>query len=535
MLDDVIVGFLDSVTEREFDAPFMSILVGESYSDIHFLHGPSEFGKDFIAKKTCEGVTFQYAFQSKVGNLGLSDWRGVRAQIDELRRNSLAHPAFDTSLPRTAVLVTTGRLVGQAAIEAQDFAKSLALAGEQPFEVWDQPKLCSLLRSNLQASLAGAMSSEFLRIVADAQASRVRDSEIGVYSRHWAASSSLQGLFHAAIEAAILATELRAKLRPDLAAFVALCLTRGIWSYGQRVGSHGGILLQVAAAANSMFQEHAGVILQSLIAGGVGTDSLLESDAHGSIVAYPIRCARLCETIGLLGLLPTKAASDANSIANVLSSLIEGNVGCSHPVSDRWAVSFAPAVLLLARYSKLPVARKLLTDITKWLCDRYEAPNKGLASYAAEPDEEVRRFLLGAESDDSTRHASTIASTVLDLCAVLREGDLYETLLNEILAVGISPWVVEVGDESSQYFITGHGVSIEPNMLYSESWSPEEGWKVAGHHRRLASSRFLLRLDRPWDQLAISSVLRDRNFIDAWIALLAPSSDARPDHTSDGV
>jgi hypothetical protein len=44
MLNDVIERYLDSLEEREFDAPFIALLRGLSYWDIHFLHGSFEFG-----------------------------------------------------------------------------------------------------------------------------------------------------------------------------------------------------------------------------------------------------------------------------------------------------------------------------------------------------------------------------------------------------------------------------------------------------------------------------------------------------------
>jgi hypothetical protein len=51
MLASVVAGYLDSVEEREFDVPFMALLRAMGFSDVHFLHGAQEFGKDFIAKR----------------------------------------------------------------------------------------------------------------------------------------------------------------------------------------------------------------------------------------------------------------------------------------------------------------------------------------------------------------------------------------------------------------------------------------------------------------------------------------------------
>ena len=112
MLADVIGNYIDSLTEREFDAPFIALLRLHGFTDIHFLHGVFEFGKDFIAKRKEGGLDYQYTFQTKAGNLGLSEWKECRGQIDMLRVNSLAHPNFDKLMPRQARFVTTGDWLG---------------------------------------------------------------------------------------------------------------------------------------------------------------------------------------------------------------------------------------------------------------------------------------------------------------------------------------------------------------------------------------------------------------------------------------
>lgn len=147
MLRDVVAGFIDTLTEREFDAPLIALLAARGFTDVHFLHGAFEFGKDFIAKgvKPADGDTgtgepsswtrHQFAIQSKAGNLGLTEWRAVRPQLDEARLDDLAHPAFDQALPRAAVLVTTGRLVGGAAVQAQSYREAERCRGRPDFEV----------------------------------------------------------------------------------------------------------------------------------------------------------------------------------------------------------------------------------------------------------------------------------------------------------------------------------------------------------------------------------------------------------------
>ena len=111
MLNDVIEHYLDSL-KNESSTRRSSHCCVLGYFDIHFLHGAFEFGKDFIAKARVEGSETQFAFQTKAGDINRPTWDAARGQIDMLRTDAIAHPSFDTTLPRKAVFVTTGRLVG---------------------------------------------------------------------------------------------------------------------------------------------------------------------------------------------------------------------------------------------------------------------------------------------------------------------------------------------------------------------------------------------------------------------------------------
>ena len=87
MLDDAVAAFLDSVNERAFDEPLVALLRAQGYSDVHLVHGAREFGKDVIGRKDGE----QWGLQSKAGNIGQPEWRGLVGQLDELRLVDLGH------------------------------------------------------------------------------------------------------------------------------------------------------------------------------------------------------------------------------------------------------------------------------------------------------------------------------------------------------------------------------------------------------------------------------------------------------------
>ena len=124
MLRNVLEDYLSSIREREFDYPLSALLQAMGFYDIHFTHGGVEFGKDFIAKKVDDGTEYQYAIQSKKGNINQGLWRDeIKGQLEEAIEIDLSHPQFNTSLPRKVILVTTGRLSGNARLATQEFKK----------------------------------------------------------------------------------------------------------------------------------------------------------------------------------------------------------------------------------------------------------------------------------------------------------------------------------------------------------------------------------------------------------------------------
>lgn len=61
---------------------------------------------------------------------------------------------------------------------------------------------------------------------------------------------------------------------------------------------------------------------------------------------------------------------------------------------------------------------------------------------------------------------------------------------------------------------------LEPNMPFEEYWRPVDGSKNSPHHRRGVKTFYPERSGSERDQLAISCVLRDRNFVKGWRRLL---------------
>lgn len=157
MLRDVVGTFLDTLSEHEFDGPLLASLGARGFTDIHFIHGAFEFGKDVLAKKTdpATGETRQYVIQSKAGDVGQPKWRAVRPQLEECEYNTIGHPSFDPDFPRVAVLVTTGRLKGAAPADVTEYRKSVEARGLADLEIWERPDLVEWLCDDPIVVVAG--------------------------------------------------------------------------------------------------------------------------------------------------------------------------------------------------------------------------------------------------------------------------------------------------------------------------------------------------------------------------------------------
>jgi hypothetical protein len=523
VLVDAIGSYIDTLTEREFDAPFIALLRFLGFDDIHFLHGAFEFGKDFIAKRSEAGERKQYAFQTKSGDIGISLWSECRGQIDLLRTNMLAHPSFDATLPREARFVCTGRLVGGATLAAQDYKAQLRERHELDFETWDREDLVELIAKSPQIALAGDQSAIWLNTLSRAKLNDLTDTDIESVSRPWS-----KHLPRATIECAILGHALFLASRVDLACYTALCLIRSAWQAGHGQVPPDQTTLTAADTGRSIFRFYASSLLAELP--DIPQDEkefLLAQSEPGLIVTYGLRCVKVIEILGLLCCLAMEEkAPEANELLTAVTKWTQKHPGAAHPISDRWAVSIAPALGCLIRGQKRAAAKQLLWDLTKWIGDRYDNGNLGLATYDSLPELEVQYLLSSSfEFAKLVRNPSSyLATIILDFALIGGFEDAYRTAHNDFSAVGALPWVKEVDDSIHQYSYDPVNNRVEPNVPFAEAWPQSSGWKASPYHRRLPASRYLVRIGRLWDVFAVSAVLRDRHFIECWQAFVEPCS-----------
>ena len=512
MLADVLGAYLETLTEREFDAPLMAILRSSGFRDIHFLHGSFEFGKDFIAKRSGSDKITQYSIQSKAGDISLGDWRQVRVQIDEMRTNNLAHPNFDTALPRRTVFLTTDRLIGGAPLSAQEYSSHLEHVGEENFEVWDRDTIIEMIGLDPELGLAGVLADPLLRLVGEISANEVSLPILENYSRSWLEPGAATP-WHAAIVAAVLTNRLRRGRRLDLACLTSLLLLRAATWHAHGSEDSAG-LDELIDVAGRMFAEYAEELWILSGQEALEPDKVLGDRTElANWVVYPVRSLRIAEILSLLALRARREApKSAEQIEEYVTEFVRCQPGVAHPISDNWAVSLLPVGLVLGNRD-MDLFESWVTEVGRWVADYYD-DGEGLAALDASPEVEIE-YLVGGPLEHvvlQPRNSSLVAAALLDLVSVFERGDLFDILRNEFLAVNASPEVIEVPDTKDQYVRDGSSVTREPNAAYDDLWSPDCAWKSAGHHRRSPESYRLARLGREWEHIALAAVVRDRWF-----------------------
>jgi len=472
MQKSVLDGWIDTLTEREFDAPFLLLLRSHGFFDIHFTHGAYEFGKDFIAKRTENGVVQQYGIQSKAGDIAGSDWDKIRGQLDELVGSWLVHPNYDANAPRQQRLLLTGELRGKAILSSKELAERIRQRKEGNFEVWDRQSLLDFLAGQDPRYPIANPPLEVERIVGRVLADDVPMSWLlrqleGVGSD----VSSLADLRTTLLHLSIVVTAFQ-RCGRDFHAVrcaqhgVRLALKHWLTSADSTAGDEYLCWLRFALKLG-VTRARSNAAMEAV--------QLAEEAAppFGAWVAYPHACIQTCESFGLAIVLAfdEEKPDEATGLSAELANFIADNPGCAHPTTDR----HAPAVMLTAAAlvvtDRRSEAESYIRDVTKWVCDAIEG-GLGLAGPTDDERSEVRR-LLGSHFDFMSievRKESLLAVALCDVSYVLLP-ELYPDVVNDIKAVGAIPSGLFPEDRAEAMFNTGDGVRSMVNIDYPDSVS----------------------------------------------------------------
>lgn len=518
MLRNVLENWIDSLGEREFDLPFISLLRGMGFFDIHFTHGPFEFGKDFIAKCKEDGRVYQYGFQTKAGDMGGGDWKKTLGQIEELVGAWIGHPNFDKSLPRECRLVITGRLKGNAGVSAQAYASRLHDRGEGRFEVWEKSNLLDFLEGSDPRQEAFQLSDDTKRLIA-----RTDTGDLSVYEVEKALSESSPTKISEAIhlhEPMVESSLLQAHHIASGRVFESLAFgahtvrLAAVSAYSQCFSRDASVEI-ISDSLAAFFSNCERLIDETPIFRLFATDLALASGGISAIVAYPALCLRTIEYIGLLGIWQYQNGemTKFRSIADRCRDFVEEHPGTTKPISDRFATSLPPAVITLHLAGHHDSVDYLLRETTKWVCDRYEYSESGLASPYSSPKEEIEA-LLGAPFEFvhlQDRSESTLAVALADLAYCFHPG-LFPDIINDLKAVEVVPSVIHPEDSMDSMFLSRGGTTCLLNINYPDTHSN----RMLEHHSLQPAPRILEEVGGIVLPLVVSTVVRDRLFSDCY-------------------
>lgn len=527
MLRNVLGDYLDRITERECDLPLLLLLPVLGFYDVHFTHGPVEFGKDVIAKKLDGDPEVQYSFQSKAGNITQSAWRReVRGQLETALWSSLSHPNFDRNLPHQVVLLTTGDLRHNASIELQEFNDTISQCHQwRPIVCWGKHHLIELLvehglSGSYRATAEGFVEfGRFFSIYADALQGEITVQEIESYSRQWSSNDVHHDrrLLLSAIESEVLAEQC---LRQDL-------VYEAVQLHLARLRLLCELTYSEAEQDLQDSWDEASQRLYDLCASYTDNIRSVWATEHNMVktwfgdlymTTYPVQCARIMELAGLAYFLSGNE-QDRQRHAEFVRDFLSMEPGCFHPISDRFAISVVLAMLVLIDSGDSERAAHFLERTTVWLCDRYE-DRMGLAGVEAGAQSETNA-LLGFPFDFIDvphRHDSFVATAKMDLAAYLGDSDLYADIVNDLKAVRIFPEYWQPQDTMGACRIEGDDVLYYPSVGFAEML-PTNGEPYAEHVSGESLSFRFVKAFGPTSTVMIAALLRDRYFPGLWLVL----------------
>jgi hypothetical protein len=154
VLERLIESWLDSASERSYQAPFCQMLAAEGHTILHSTrHAPLEFGKDIISIAP-DGVPCAFQLKGNPGaRLTLAQLRDIKGQLLELVTQPIVLPGVPAGLHRS-YLVTNGETEEEVHRSLDDINRELENLGYGPrrIELWSRGRLLEMA-SRLGASL----------------------------------------------------------------------------------------------------------------------------------------------------------------------------------------------------------------------------------------------------------------------------------------------------------------------------------------------------------------------------------------------
>ena len=506
MLRSVIENYLTSIEELEFFLPFQQLLEAQNYYDIHLIHSSIEFGKDFIAKRKHDEEEVQYIFQVKAFDIDLNKFRReVMPQLLECYINNLSHPNFNRKLRKKVILVTTGLLNSHASIAFQQFNLYLEdNLKEDSVTVWDKENLVIFFKDigvepffSLHNS-PEKVGSFFSFYASVKNKSPIYYFDIIEYTDPWLEydwsipENRLQIFFETFLFSNIFYKQNRHyESLLVLSALIRVLSKNNYYTEYQHIISEyiKEIIISFSSYLKDMLNKENSI-------------SNFNKSAF-SIFYYPINCLRSLELLALY--IITINHTDKN-INFLFKRLLDKEVGCYHPVSDNYAISTILISCALLKLKDNKRLNKFIVNVTVWICDRYE--DIGLCPIGSDLIKEFEQLLSEHLSGLSynSNNSSYIATCILDICYIIGDSALYNSVANDFRAQKIILEFYHVLDDDSLYWYNSKNIYIECDHDFSIKMIDNYS-KIIEHELSANSIK-----KRDYSLFYLMFILRDRYF-----------------------
>jgi hypothetical protein len=535
VLEDYFGGIKD---ERDFDYPLISLLRAMGFYDIHFLHGGREIGKDFIARKIVDEVEYQYALQSKKGDIGQGEFPERQLMLASI--SGLGHPQFNKQLPRRVVLVSTGRLVGNAPLIFQDLNNELETTYQkEKVEFWGKDQLVPLFEEHGLTGIHQSTSkgfigyAKFFLTYGKALDGDVSDREIENYSRLWLEESLeyRKRILRAAIETEIIATKLV-----------------GNGSFYEAITSYLGLARVVLSVMYENNDDYTVEVYKQIIEENIlplskqfHDDLKMRWDSTSKkllpligekfampMLHYIVWCARILELSSLYYFL-SKDKAEREQIISFILEFLEKEPGCGHIPSDKYATTVVWTTLALLHSENRDDAIKLVRRSAVWLCDRVER-GFGIAHYEADEYEETATLIgYPFENVKIRKNRSSFLATILaDLAALIGDREFYGEVVNDFEATEITYTYWQFPDTKSVCRIDTEECLAYPNIPHQYSLGNFEDFDYSEHIKHEPSSFQITQKAGVNSLMLLSILLKDRYFPKAWKQILSDNDVVVP-------
>lgn len=506
MLRNVIEDYLTSIKEVQFFLPFHQLLEAKGFYDIHLTHGSLEYGKDFIAKFKENSSPTQYIFQIKAFDVALEKFRReVKPQLMDCLTNELSHPSYDNSLNRKVIFVTTGKLNSHASLDFQAFNGYIKRKlNEEKIVIWDKDNLVQDfgefgIEPFFSLHNSPDKIGDFFKFYAGIKRNQAVDCwEIIKYTDSWLEldSNRIENKLQVFFETYLFSKIFFDQNRFYESVLIVTTLIRFLLkngSYQEYRVTIEDYLKEIILSFTTYLEEYLSE-----------NDSLLHfTNSVFSVFYYPINCQRALE---LLSIYILTIDGNESKVKNLFFKIIDSEKGTSHPISDNYAVSIVLISLALIKLDEKNRLKIYLNDVTVWLCDRYE--NIGISSFGSDLEREFEHLLSEHLEGFSfnARKTSYAANCVLDICYMLGDEKLYNSISNDFKATKIILEFFHVSNDESLFSYDSPDILKEYDHEYSLIFT-DDYTKIIEHERKSNSISL-----RDECLLYLTFLLRDRYF-----------------------